>query len=126
MAILRCGALLMAIGVLAGAFGSHGLQESLSPRMLEVYQTGVFYHLIHSLALVILGFSRLVKVPLSTSRFVPIFFIAGIALFSGSLYALSITEFRRLGMITPIGGIAFVAGWIALACGTLKPNKRKS
>ncbi|MEA2698871.1 MAG: hypothetical protein QOI66_3142 [Myxococcales bacterium] len=98
-------------GVALGAFGAHGLRERLGPGMLEVYRTGVLYQLIHAVALlaVALGAARLRR-----PRAVAALFTAGIVVFSGSLYALALTQVRVLGAITPIGGLAFMAGWVVL------------
>jgi len=98
--------------VALGAFGAHGLRERLSPSMLEVYRTGVLYHLIHAVALlaVALGADRLAR-----PRAVAALFTAGIVVFSGSLYALALTGTRGLGAVTPVGGLLFMAGWVTLA-----------
>jgi uncharacterized membrane protein YgdD (TMEM256/DUF423 family) len=110
--MIRLAASLGFVAVALGAFGAHGLRERLSPAMLEVYRTGVLYHLVHALALlaVALGADRLAR-----PRAVAALFTAGIALFSGSLYALALTEVRVLGMVTPLGGLLFMAGWATLA-----------
>lgn len=110
--MIRLAAALGFLGVALGAFGAHGLRERLSAPMLEVYRTGVLYHLVHAVALlaVALGADRLAR-----PRAVAALFTAGIALFSGSLYALSITGARALGMVTPLGGLLFMAGWATLA-----------
>jgi uncharacterized membrane protein YgdD (TMEM256/DUF423 family) len=110
--MIRLAASLGFVAVALGAFGAHGLRDRLSPAMLEVYRTGVLYHLVHALALlaVALGSDRLAR-----PRAVAALFTAGIALFSGSLYALALTEVRALGMITPAGGLLFMAGWVTLA-----------
>ncbi len=108
------GAVLGAVGVVAGAFGAHALRGRMGPEMLAVFETGVRYHLVHALALLGVGWA--------TTRWsspgVPAagwLFVAGVLLFSGSLYALALTGIRALGLVTPIGGSAFIAGWIALA-----------
>ena len=108
------GALLGGVGVALGAFGAHGLRGRLSPEMLAVFETGVRYHMYHALAL--LATSALL--PRIDSRAVLIAgwsFIAGIVLFSGSLYALALSGITTLGAITPLGGLAFIVGWISLA-----------
>ena len=102
------------VGVGLGAFGAHGLRGRLSPEMLSVFETGVRYQMYHALALlaVALMMSRV------EGRLVVIAgwsFTAGILIFSGSLYALALTGVTTLGAITPIGGVAFLAGWVALA-----------
>ncbi len=108
---LAIGAGLLGIGVAAGAFGAHGLEGMVSPERVEVYNTGVLYHLLHALALLILGLAiarwpgeRLLQVA-------GYLLIAGIVIFSGSLYLLVLTDTGVLGAITPIGGVAFIAGW---------------
>lgn len=118
--ILITGALLAALAVILGAFGAHGLKKTLSEEMLVVYKTAVDYHFIHAIGILLIGLlhhhhpeSRLVLWA-SGSLFI------GIVVFSGSLYALSITEIRKLGMITPLGGLAFIIGWILLALGVYK------
>ena len=110
------GASLGALGVAGGAFGAHALKARLTPEMLTVFETGVRYQLIHALALLAVGWA-------GTQRASPAIaaagwlFVAGILLFSGSLYALSLTGVRVLGAVTPFGGVAFIAGWLALAWG---------
>ncbi|HEX3695580.1 MAG TPA: DUF423 domain-containing protein [Polyangia bacterium] len=98
-------------GVALGAFGAHGLRDHLAPGMLEVYRTGVLYQLIHAVALlaVALGAARLRR-----ARAVATLFSVGIVIFSGTLYALALTQIRVLGAITPIGGLSFMAGWVLL------------
>jgi uncharacterized membrane protein YgdD (TMEM256/DUF423 family) len=103
------------IAVALGAFGAHGLKHRLSTDLLAVYQTGVQYHFYHTLALLAVGLLML-QWPLNHSlRWSALLFCIGIVIFSGSLYVLSISGVRWLGAITPIGGIAFLAGWIMLA-----------
>jgi len=101
-------------GVTLGAFGAHGLRDRISPEMLAVYQTGVQYHLIHAVALLAVA----ALVPRAASRLFPTaawLFTLGIVLFSGSLYVMALTGLTRLGMVTPLGGLAFLAGWALLA-----------
>jgi uncharacterized membrane protein YgdD (TMEM256/DUF423 family) len=108
------GALLGGVGVALGAFGAHGLRGRLSPEMLAVFETGVRYHMYHALAL--LATSALL--PRVDGRAVVIAgwsFIAGIVLFSGSLYTLALSGITTLGAITPLGGLALIVGWISLA-----------
>jgi uncharacterized membrane protein YgdD (TMEM256/DUF423 family) len=109
------GALAGVVGVALGAFGAHGLEGRLSPEMLDVFETAVRYHLYHALALVATA-AILARLP--SSRLVAAAgwaFLAGIVLFSGSLYLLALTGARGLGAITPLGGIAFLVGWALLA-----------
>jgi len=111
---IRTASGLMALAIILGSFGAHGLESRLTVEMMEVYHTAIFYHVIHSLACFIIAW----LVSISSQKLIPIagyFFLAGIFLFSGSLYALSITGIKWLGMITPFGGVAFIAGWIFLA-----------
>jgi uncharacterized membrane protein YgdD (TMEM256/DUF423 family) len=108
------GALLGAAGVGIGAFGAHGLKGRLSPDMLAIFETGARYHLYHALA--ILATAACMPRLDGRAPFIAGWcFTAGIFLFSGSLYALALTGMTMLGAITPIGGAAFLAGWIALA-----------
>ena len=103
---VNISAVLGFLGVALGAFGAHGLSDTISENMLETYKTGVLYHLIHAVVLLALA--------LSNHRFVKSFlFIAiGILLFSFSLYIYSVTGIKFLAMVTPVGGISFLIGWI--------------
>src|SRR6476659_7882803 len=104
------GSVAALIGVGFGAFGAHGLRGRLSPDMLAVFETGVRYQMYHALALFATG---LLMAPMGgwLVRTAAWCFVAGIVLFSGSLYALALTGITTLGAITPIGGVAFLAGW---------------
>ena len=93
--------------VAIGAFGAHGLREKLSSEMLEVYKTGVLYQFIHTIVLLVLSLTNFIKSKLSS-----IFFLAGIILFSFSLYLYSTTGIQSFAMITPIGGVCFLIGWL--------------
>jgi len=117
--ILLAGAVFMALGVLLGAFGAHALKKILSPEMLVVYKTGVDYQFYHALSLLLIGLIGF-RIESKWLRWSGIAMVAGIILFSGSLYALSISGIKILGAITPIGGLSFVAGWIFLVIGILK------
>ncbi|MGM0575110.1 MAG: DUF423 domain-containing protein [Myxococcota bacterium] len=109
------GALLGAIGVAAGAFGAHGLREEVAPRMLEVWDTAASYQLWHALALVLVAV-LLARGEVGTAgRVAGWAFLAGIVIFSGTLYLLVLTGSAWLGAITPIGGTALIVGWLALA-----------
>ena len=112
--ILITGALLMALAVLLGAFGAHALKNILAPSMLVTYHTGVEYHFYHALGLLIIGLAGY-HVHNKWINWAAGLLVAGIVLFSGSLYFLTLTDIKGVGMITPIGGLAFVAGWICLA-----------
>lgn len=113
-ALLGTACVLMAAGVALGAFGAHGLRSRLAPDLLEIYETSVRYHLVHGLAacvaalLVRTGLGR----PAQAAGWL---FVAGIAIFSGSLYLLALTGTRWLGAVTPIGGVTWLAGWLLLA-----------
>ena len=108
----------LAVGL--GAFGAHGLKSRISAEMLEIYQTGVHYHIFHALGLILVG---IIAHWLSNSNIVAWsggFMLSGIVIFSGSLYVLSLTGVRGFGAITPIGGVAFLIGWILLAFASLR------
>ena len=114
------GAILAGFGVVLGAFGAHGLKGKLTPDMLAVFETGVRYQIVHALALLaVAGASErwAGNAWVSSSGWL---FLAGIVVFSGSLYLLSVTGVRWLGAVTPIGGAAFILGWASLAIGALK------
>jgi uncharacterized membrane protein YgdD (TMEM256/DUF423 family) len=114
--ILMSGALMALLGVAIGAFGAHGLKPFLSEQMLAVFETGVRYHLIHALGMLTAGLS-LAYVPIRQFRWAGWAFFLGILLFSGSLYVMSLSGVRGLGMITPLGGLCFIVGWGLLARG---------
>jgi uncharacterized membrane protein YgdD (TMEM256/DUF423 family) len=116
----RLAAVLGFLGVALGAFGAHGLRGRVPDTLLSAWQTGVLYHLIHSvvlLALALYGESTGARV-----KGPAVAFGAGIVLFSGSLYALTLTGVRALGMVTPFGGVAFLVGW-ALVVVQLGPRR---
>ncbi len=115
------GAVLGGLAVVLGAFGAHGLRARVSPEMLQVFETGVRYHFYHALALLGVGLlaaqaGSTPGAPAAGALLAAAWcFLAGIAVFSGSLYAMTLTGARWLGAITPLGGIAFIAGWVMLA-----------
>ena len=118
--VLAVGALLMAAGVALGAFGAHALKGRIAADALSIWQTAVHYHAWHALGLVA---TAALMFQLPDLRALPIgagLFVVGIVLFSGSLYALALGAPSGIGMITPFGGVAFIAGWIALAYGALQ------
>ena len=118
--ILITGAVLAFFGVALGAFGAHALKAQLAPDMLAVYQTGVQYHLAHALGVVLIGI--LVQL-LPPTKWLPAAgwtMMAGVVIFSGSLYALSVTGMRMLGAVTPLGGLALLAAWLLVAIGVGK------
>lgn len=112
------GAILAGLGVVLGAFGAHGLKARVSAEMLAVFETGVRYHMYHALALLAVGWAATQR-PGAWVQASGWLFLVGIAIFSGSLYVMTLTGARWLGAITPIGGLAFILGWAALAAGTL-------
>ena len=119
--IVALGAVLGGLSVAIGAFGAHGLQGRVAPEMLTVFEVGVRYQMYHALALILLGLfagrgasPAPLEVPPGVTPAAWLF-VAGIALFSGSLYALVLTGTRWLGAITPIGGVAFLAAWAMFA-----------
>jgi uncharacterized membrane protein YgdD (TMEM256/DUF423 family) len=111
---LLLGAVAAFLAVILGAFGAHALRGRLSPDMMAVFQTGVQYHVYHALALILVSaiMGRMSGWLIQTAGWC---FVAGIVLFSGSLYLLAATGVTVLGAITPIGGLAFLIGWACLA-----------
>ena len=109
-----------ALAVALGAFGAHALRGRLSPDRLETFETGVRYHMFHALALLAVAFAslRLPASPLAVAS--GWLFVAGIILFSGSLYLLVAARLRWLGAVTPLGGVAFILGWLCLALSVLQ------
>ncbi len=115
----RCifwGALFGLSGVMIGAFGAHGLKALLTADQLAIYHTGVDYQFVHALALLLLGALAQHQTP-KAWQLAATLFIAGVFIFSGSLYLLVLTDTSWLGAITPIGGTSFIAGWAALLWG---------
>lgn len=111
--ILFTGTLFALLAVIIGAFGAHGLEPRLSEQMLQRYHTAVDYQFYHSFALLITGLLHYIK-PQKTLIFASIAFSIGILLFSGSLYAYAVSGIRAIAMITPIGGLSFICGWLLL------------
>lgn len=109
-----------AAAVALGAFGAHALDGRVEARLLDVFETGVRYHMYHALALI----AVVVAINYWPNSSLPVIagwlFLAGIAIFSGSLYLLTFTGKSWLGAITPIGGVALIAGWICLAVAALR------
>lgn len=121
--LLTIAAIFGATAVGIGAFAAHGLKSQLSSYSLEVFNTGVDYQFIHTLALLVCAILiRLTKSEKAQNSFyrAGICFIIGVFCFSGSLYALALTEIKWFGPITPIGGLLFIIGWVLMALGVRK------
>ena len=123
---LISGALLGGLAVLLGAFGAHVLKAKLSPESLQIFETGVRYQFYHALALLLVALLS-EKMNSSAMNYSGYFFIAGVILFSGSIYLLATREILGidswksfLGPITPLGGLCFVSGWVLLLLAALK------
>ncbi|WP_444985510.1 DUF423 domain-containing protein [Halomonas mongoliensis] len=108
-----------ALVVMAGAFGAHALEGTLTPRLVAAFETGVRYQAWHTLALLAVLAWR-AAMPLAGQRLAMGLWAAGMGLFSGSLYAMALTGAGGLGMITPLGGVLLIAGWLALAAAVLR------
>jgi uncharacterized membrane protein YgdD (TMEM256/DUF423 family) len=113
------GALFAGLSVAAGAFGAHALRDQLEPRMLEVFETAARYQMYHALALFAVAW-LIQQTQAQAAQLAGWAFVAGILLFSGSLYAMALTGVRVLGAITPVGGVAFIVGWCALAVAAMR------
>ena len=113
------GSCLMALAVVLGAFGAHGLKSKVSNEDLIIFETGVRYQIYHSIALIILGL-MIYTIPNIKLSIIAYLFTLGILLFSGSLYILVLTNLRWFGAITPIGGLCFIFGWILFAIKVFK------
>jgi uncharacterized membrane protein YgdD (TMEM256/DUF423 family) len=110
------GAILLALAVILGAFGAHGLRGRLDDYAMSVYEKAVFYHFLHALGILVVSMlPRTGTFSAPAAGTVCAILLAGIVIFSGSLYLLAVTGNRLLGAITPIGGLAFIAGWLLLA-----------
>ncbi|OEJ99673.1 DUF423 domain-containing protein [Roseivirga misakiensis] len=118
--VLIIGGILGALSVGIGAFGAHGLESTLSANgRIETFETGVKYQFYHTFALILLGIIML-NIQSNYFNYASICFIVGIAIFSGSLYTLSLTNMTWLGAITPIGGLSLIMGWVFLILGVGK------
>lgn len=123
---LTTGTIIACIGVITGAFGAHALKEKLSPDQLQTYETAVRYQMYHAFALIVVYLIGQ-KINSGFINYSGYFFIAGIVMFSGSVYLLSCRELlgidnwkKILGPITPLGGLCFILGWICLACASIR------
>ena len=126
---LRIGAALMALAVMAGAFGAHALTGVLDEAHLKTYDTANRYHFYHALGMLLVGMLLYFR-KTSLTPWAGWLFLGGIVLFSGSLYLLSFADILALptgllGPITPIGGVLFIAGWVVLALSTLQDNEKR-
>lgn len=110
----------MALAVAFGAFGAHVVRDMLTPERVDVYQTAVEYQFYHALGLLLVGVISFHKPGSTWLKWSGLMFIAGILIFCGSLYLLTLFDAGWLGAITPIGGFAFVAGWVLLALAVYK------
>lgn len=114
----------MALAVILGAFGAHGLRSRLDAYSMSVYEKAVFYHFVHALGILLVALlARTSAITPASQTKVCVLLALGILVFSGSLYALAITGVRTLGAITPIGGLAFIAGWLLLAYQAVRDNR---
>ena len=123
MNFLVIGAFFGFSGVVAGAFGTHGLRGHISPEMLNIFEIGVRYQIYHALALLVTGFlaDRSPSFLIFTTGCL---FISGTIIFSGTLYILSLTNIRWWGAITPLGGFVLLVGWICLMCNSWSTTSR--
>tara|TARA_B100001540_G_C15423703_1_gene468914 strand:+ start:149 stop:511 length:363 start_codon:yes stop_codon:yes gene_type:complete len=109
--IIKIGVIFSMLSVIIGAFGAHAL-ENIIENKIDIFKTGIIYHMFHALAIILTGIiSKTFELPMYNVAYL---FIAGIILFSGSLYLIAIYKYSFLGAITPIGGISFILGWILL------------
>ena len=118
------GAALAMLAVVLGAFAAHGLKQMLAPYELAIFETAARYQMYHAIALLIVGI--LASMPQFSTRWLQlaaIVFVLGIVLFSGSLYLLAISGIRWLGAITPLGGVAFILGWLLLIAAGFKQQE---
>lgn len=122
---LALGSILAGLGVAAGAFGAHALKDILDPPMLQVFETATRYVMYHAFGLCIVSWAidRYPEQRLEKSGWL---FLIGILLFSGSLYMVSLAGIRWMGAVTPIGGLAFMIGWLLLAWGVWRDARARS
>ena len=122
---LAVGAIAAGLGVAAGAFGTHALADRLPVDLLDVFATGARYHLLHSLALLVVGLATDRGTEPRLWNLAGWLFTAGILVFAGSLYTLALTGAHWLGALTPVGGLCFLVGWGVVAVAALRdPGKR--
>lgn len=118
--LVMIGSINMLLSVALGAFGAHGLKARLPADMMAVYQTGVQYHMIHALGILLVAALSLKLGESSLVSWSGWLLFIGIILFSGSLYVLSVSGIKILGAITPFGGVSFLIGWLLLAYAAMK------
>jgi uncharacterized membrane protein YgdD (TMEM256/DUF423 family) len=118
---IAVGSVMAGLGVAFGAFGAHALRTRLDAEDLAIFEIGVRYQMYHALAIIACGLVAL-RIDNAAVKAAAICFIAGVVIFSGSLYGLTLSGQRWLGMVTPIGGFALLAGWASLAFAVLKPT----
>lgn len=118
---ISAGGIFGFLAVALGAFGAHGLKDALTPEMMEIFKTGVFYQLIHSVVILVIGFNGNKKFFRSA-----LMFSIGIILFSFSLYLYSVTSIKTFAMITPIGGVCFLIGWLMIIITGISISKEKT
>ncbi len=116
--VLGCIAALLAVAI--GAFGAHALKARIAPELMQAYRTGVEYHFYHAMGMILVGLAALHLPESAALRRAGWAMLAGIVLFSGSLYLLSLTGLTWLGAITPFGGAAFIAAWALFAAAVVK------
>ncbi|HMF77435.1 MAG TPA: DUF423 domain-containing protein [Bryobacteraceae bacterium] len=118
------GAALMSLAVMMGAFGAHALKDRLDPYSLGVYEKAVFYHFLHAIGILLVALlARTGAIGMAGQTRAAWLLMAGIIIFSGSLYTLALTGVRMWGAVTPFGGIAFIAGWLVLAYEALRTQR---
>lgn len=120
---LSMSAVMLALAVILGAFGAHGLKPRLDAYSMEVYEKAVFYHFAHALGMLAVStLARTQALNLALAHRVNWLLVTGILIFSGSLYLLAVTGIRTLGAITPLGGVAFILAWLYLAWAAREPR----
>lgn len=112
---LIIGSIAMALAVMLGAFGAHGLKKMLSEEMITIFETGVTYHFYHAIGLLMVGMIARYLPNSALLSWSGWLMVAGIIIFSGSLYLLSVSGARWLGAVTPVGGLCFIASWLLFA-----------
>lgn len=117
---IMAGAINALLAVALGAFGAHGLADKLEPKYLDIWKTGVSYEMYHALGLLAVGLLLGKAANSGLFTWSGWFMLIGIILFSGSLYVLSLTKISIIGIITPFGGVAFLAAWVLMAIGAAK------